>query len=55
MKWINIKERLPEKEGQYLVTNGVAILICGLLRNGEFYGIGKATHWMPLPELPKIK
>ena len=56
MEWISIEEKMPEKLGNYLVTNGNCILICGLLRDMKtFYGIGGATHWMSLPELPKIK
>ena len=53
MKWISI-DTPPEKMGEYLVTNGRAIAICGLLRDGTFYGISGATHWMPLPELPEL-
>lgn len=52
MEWISIKDKIPEKAGQYLVTNGAVILICGLLPSGVFYGIGGATHWMELPKLP---
>lgn len=54
MEWISIKDKMPEKLGQYLVTNGKTIMICGLLGNGEFYGIGGATHWMQLPKLPSV-
>lgn len=52
MEWISITTP-PKENGQYLVTNGRVILICGLLTDGTFYGIGGATHWMHLPELPK--
>lgn len=52
MEWISINTP-PQKPGQYLVTNGRAIIICGLLPDGTFYGIVGTTHWMPLPELPK--
>jgi len=54
MEWISIKDRVPEKPGLYLVTNGKTILICGLLPSGIFYGIGCATHWMELPKLPSL-
>lgn len=52
MEWTSINDRMPETPGQYLVTNGAAILICSLLQDGTFYGIGFPTHWMSLPELP---
>jgi len=55
MEWISIKDKIPTQQGQYLVTNGRAIQICGLLPNGTFYGIGGATHWMELPKLPNDK
>jgi hypothetical protein len=52
MEWTSINDRMPETPGQYLVTNGAAIVICTLLQDGTFYGIGFPTHWMNLPELP---
>jgi len=52
MEWILIEERIPDKSGQYLVTNGAAIVITSF-QYGHFFGIGFPTHWMPLPELPK--
>lgn len=53
-KWISVDEP-PDKRGNYLVTNGKATLICGILNNRTFYGIHGATHWMPLPEKPEIR
>jgi hypothetical protein len=52
MEWTSINDRMPETTGQYLVTNGASIVICTLLQDGTFYGIGFPTHWMSLPELP---
>jgi hypothetical protein len=52
MEWISINDRMPETTGQYLVTNGAAIVICSLLKDGNFHGIGSPTYWMNLPELP---
>ena len=61
-KWIPVSERLPKKNGTYLVctihdfyrTKNVAK---ASFRSGGFYGQGghwsNVTHWMPLPEPPK--
>jgi hypothetical protein len=68
--WINVKDRLPEKDGTYLIvyTNGnyrdvraakfnVGITGIGYWgptwSTGESYVGYEASHWMPLPELPK--
>ena len=62
-RWISVKERLPEKNGRYLVCD----------KNGEVYSAEyeknrpdsewtddyegyldmEVTHWMPLPERPE--
>lgn len=64
-KWIDINERLPEKDGMYLIftpyTNKEGgIVYCNrFLTKGNpifppnsFESISKITHWMPLPEPP---
>lgn len=55
-EWISVEERLPEKEGRYLVYGviGGQPLVCGAhydKHNG--FGDDDFTHWMPLPEPPK--
>lgn len=46
VRWIPVEERMPTfREREYLVKNGQATLICGLLPSGTFYGITGATHW----------
>ena len=60
-EWISVDERLPDKEGKYLVctTNGNI----GVGDFIDYYGKGThlcfacwaVTHWMPLPEAPKMK
>lgn len=55
--WISVKDRLPDRLDEYLVVNcgkvGLAIYHDGLwfapTRNVEI------THWMPLPEPPKME
>lgn len=53
-RWIPVSERLPEKNGQYLVYSGwVRTLLC-------MYGVWgcnpdevTVTHWMQLPSVPQ--
>lgn len=62
--WISVKERLPEKYGDYLITDGSDIIVdfysnrsFGISPDGDgdpgtpgyFMNI---THWQPLPEPP---
>lgn len=64
-KWISVKDRLPDKEGQYLCWFGknvfcIGASICSFVpcknafwsfeRNESLVNI---THWMPIPEAPK--
>jgi hypothetical protein len=50
-KWISIKEKIPEKDGRYLVTeayNWPWVGVCSL-RNGK-WDSSTVSHWMELPE-----
>lgn len=57
MKWISVKERLPEHFSSVLVF-GQSIRTCALYEDGIFYCDFRLpkhediTHWMPLPEPP---
>ena len=58
-EWISVDERLPEIEGTYLAyTSRRTIEIAHFY---PYYVNGKPqfdywiTHWMPLPEAPKMK
>ena len=56
-EWISVEERLPEREGKYLVfTIKGEIKIepyCTVAINYEPQFNYWVTHWMPLPEPPK--
>ena len=60
MKWISVKDRLPEDDEMKLIT----LWDCNSMRMAYYYeqelwicnGVdvtGFVTHWMPLPEPPK--
>ena len=56
VKWISVKDRLPDKDGIYIVCakciDGDA---CTVLYYTKIFGFGEfpVNHWMPLPEPPK--
>lgn len=62
--WVSIKERLPNKDGKYLVHYQTQVLCDGrylpkfdvvnyssCIRHFDFYH-DHITHWQPLPEPP---
>ena len=57
-EWISVDERLPERNGRYLTHCNIEnqSLVCMLYycKIGGF-NEGTVTHWMPLPEPPKMK
>ena len=66
-EWISVEERLPEGKAPILVTDGGKVIVAyrnwlyrsnstGRLGCPANYGNGMyLTHWMPLPEPPKMK
>jgi hypothetical protein len=56
-KWLSVKDKLPEKTGEYLTWNGVGVnqdyYAPDLKYNNGFNNPYPITHWMPLPEPPK--
>ena len=57
-EWISVDERLPERNGRYLTHCNIEgqSLVC-ILYYSKVGGFneGAVTHWMPLPEAPKMK
>ena len=56
-EWISVEERLPELYTYVLTYDTVSgnVQIDSVLSNGEFVIGYNVTHWMPLPEAPKMK
>ena len=64
-EWISVEERLPDKDGEYLTWDGLIYFLIwfnaslGLWNVSESGDTSSAirgvTHWMPLPEPPKMK
>ena len=59
-EWISVDERLPERSGKYLVATfdrrvGIGNLIDYYCDGDLSFDNYKITHWMPLPEAPKMK
>jgi hypothetical protein len=57
--WNDVKTRLPEKDGNYLVVTDENVCVCEYRVRclGMFVGgwnsAEKVTHWMEIPEVPK--
>lgn len=64
-EWISVNEKLPDKSGQYLTFHGcyTGIVDYSVEKKGwnitycedRETEIKNVTHWMPLPEPPKMK
>lgn len=66
-EWISVDERLPEENGRYLACVKIShlafdippmVVIMGYNKIHGFDTISgeeTVTHWMPLPEAPKMK
>jgi hypothetical protein len=53
-EWISVKERLPDKNGRYLICTKYTSkrIELTLFEDGE-WAYYKVSHWMALPEAPK--
>lgn len=59
-EWISVEERLPEDDGFVLLCTSKGAIIKGHYehKHGRWSGLNNrlnVTHWMPLPEAPKMK
>ena len=59
-EWISVSERLPDKQAQFLIVDDEGYMEIALWTRqfGWFSHVNrrnKVTHWMPLPEAPKMK
>ena len=66
-EWISVDERLPDENGRYLVNVDIShmafedLFTVAIMAYGKSHGfyvyneVEKVTHWMPLPEAPKMK
>ena len=60
-EWISVEERLPNESGKYIccTTKGTILIerFYQLDDGGWFssHNFCTTTHWMPLPEAPKMK
>ena len=64
-EWISVEDRLPDEDGEYLTWDGLIYFLIwfnaslGLWNVAEggdtSTAIRDVTHWMPLPEAPKMK
>ncbi len=52
-KWVKVTERLPDKDGRYLVWERLLYdwVSVAYFRNGKFDAL--ITHWQPLPQPPR--
>lgn len=54
VKWISVKERLPNDNKDYLVLNKYhEIFISAFLPSMKEFCSSSITHWMELPALPQ--
>lgn len=55
--WISVKDRLPEKDGKYLVVDEGDVDVGFYVSGGWMWDGGEdmlcVTHWMELPEAPE--
>jgi hypothetical protein len=53
-EWIPVDERLPDEEVRVLATDGDKVFESEYW-SGRWEWCADVTHWMPLPEPPKVK
>lgn len=60
VQWVSVEERLPEKDGRYIVCTAKGSVYCTKFstRHAPCFHTDintHITHWMPLPEPPKME
>jgi len=56
MDWIRAKDRLPDKEGQYLcvtLINGEKYRQLCLWKDDRWYWVPYVLYWTEIPEIPE--
>ena len=56
VKWIPVTDRLPQETQRCIVVSKCGEMAFAIYKGNGFqypHYMGKATHWMPLPEPPK--
>ena len=58
--WISVEERLPERDGYYIVNSAYGVHILGYENTEDIWSDENEIpyivyHWQPLPEPPKEK
>ena len=53
-EWIPVSERLPPEETRVLATDGDKVFESEYW-SGRWEWCADVTHWMPLPNPPKVK
>lgn len=62
-EWINVKDKMPEDGKEVLFSDSSSIMVGWYNADKEYWELTDAdmiayaqdvTHWMPLPELPKM-
>lgn len=57
MNWIKCTDRMPEKDGRYLIVSHARKVTTRQYythHDDTFFGKVVATHWAELPELPGL-
>jgi hypothetical protein len=53
-EWIPVTERLPPEETRVLATDGTSVFESEYM-HGRWEWLADVTHWLPMPNPPKVK
>ena len=62
-EWISVEDRLPDEDGEYLTYDGIIYYLLDFNASLGLWNVSTdistairdVTHWMPLPQPPKMK